>query len=296
MARRDARWSSPYAARIAVFALLLGAGLWAWLHLDLEWRDVRIEPGGGGLAADFFGRALSPAVHYEGDDVPPGTRPLLLQAARAAWFTLAFAAAAMAVAVPCGLLLGFAGSTTWWAEARDEGGSRGGRGRWLPRAVGPVVSGAGRLLAAGMRSVHELLWAVIFLAAFGITPLSALLALSLPFAGILAKVFAELLDEAPRAAAGALREAGASAGQAFGGAMLPQAAPDLIAYALYRFECALRSSAVLGFFGFPTLGYFLAASFENLHYGEVWTYLFALVALVATVDWWSGAVRRRLAA
>jgi ABC-type phosphate/phosphonate transport system permease subunit len=294
--RRDARWTGPYAARFAVFGLLLAAGVWAVLQLGLGWHDVRVEPGAGELARAFFGRALSPALHYEGDDVPPGTRPILLQAARAAWHTLVFAAAAMALAVPCGLLLGYAGSATWWASGRDQEATRGRRGGWFARAVGPVLSGGSRLLAAGMRSVHELLWAVLFLAAFGITPLSALLALSLPFAGILAKVFAELLDEAPRAATGALREAGATAGQAFGGALLPQAAPDLIAYALYRFECALRSSAVLGFFGFPTLGYFIAAAFENLHYGEVWTYLFTLVALVATVDWWSGAVRRRLAA
>ncbi len=38
----------------------------------------------------------------------------------------------------------------------------------------------------------------------------------------------------------------------------------------------------------------MAASFENLYYGEVWTYLYALLILVVTVDWWSGAVRRRL--
>jgi phosphonate transport system permease protein len=69
--------------------------------------------------------------------------------------------------------------------------------------------------------------------------------------------------------------------------------PDLTAYTFYRFECALRSSAVLGFFGFPTLGYYIAASFENLHYGEVWTYLYALFILIVIVEWWSGIIRRR---
>ena len=78
--------------------------------------------------------------------------------------------------------------------------------------------------------------------------------------------------------------------------MLPRALPDMVAYALYRFECGLRSAAVLGFFGLPTLGYHLAASFENLHYGEVWTYLYTLLGLVILVDWWSGSVRRRLVA
>jgi phosphonate transport system permease protein len=71
--------------------------------------------------------------------------------------------------------------------------------------------------------------------------------------------------------------------------------PDMITYSFYRFECALRSSAILGFFGYPTLGFFIAASFENLHYGEVWTYLYTLFFLVTVVDWWSGALRKRFA-
>ena len=50
----------------------------------------------------------------------------------------------------------------------------------------------------------------------------------------------------------------------------------------------------VGFFGFPTLGYHLAASFENLYYGEVWTYLYVLLVLVLVVDWWSGRLRREL--
>mgnify|MGYP006146677071 CR=1 FL=1 len=51
-------------------------------------------------------------------------------------------------------------------------------------------------------------------------------------------------------------------------------------YAFYRFECALRSAAVLGFFGIPTLGYYVHQSFANAHYHEVWSYLYALFVLV----------------
>ena len=60
--------------------------------------------------------------------------------------------------------------------------------------------------------------------------------------------------------------------------------PDLIAYAFYRFECVLRSSAVLGFFGFPTLGLYIRQSFDSTSYGEVWTYLYVLLALVIVFD------------
>jgi phosphonate transport system permease protein len=66
------------------------------------------------------------------------------------------------------------------------------------------------------------------------------------------------------------------------------------AYSFYRFECAVRSSAVLGFFGYPTIGYYLRLSAENLHYREVWTYLYALIALVLIVELWSSRLRERI--
>ncbi|HOX25451.1 MAG TPA: ABC transporter permease subunit [Candidatus Krumholzibacteria bacterium] len=275
------RGSGPGGARLAVFLLLAAAGLWAALVLDLDPR--RLWPGREGwqLGAEFFGRALRPALAREGADLPPDLPPLWWQATRAAWRTVSFAAAAMLPALAGGLLLGFGGATAWWA---------GGRRSWL----GPAVTAACRLASVGLRSVHELLWAVLLLAVFGVTPLAAVVALALPYAGTLGKIFAELIDEAPRGPAGALRDAGALPVQVFLFGLLPRALPDMTAYSLYRFECALRSAAVLGFFGFPTLGYYISASFENLYYGEVWFYLYVLLALVAGVDWWSGAIRRRL--
>ena len=97
------------------------------------------------------------------------------------------------------------------------------------------------------------------------------------------------------ALAAALRATGASPAQVFAFGLLPRALPDMAAYAFYRFECALRSSAILGFFGLPTLGYYISASFDNLYYREVWTYLYALIALVVLVETWSGRLRRRQA-
>ena len=156
--------------------------------------------------------------------------------------------------------------------------------------------GSTRVVIVGMRSVHELLWAVLFLAAFGLNSASAVIAIAIPYAGTLAKVFSEMIDEASRDAGHALRAAGASPLQVFCFGLLPRAVPDMSAYAFYRFECAVRSSAILGFFGFPTLGYFISAAFENLHYGEVWTYLYVLSALVIGIEIWSGAMRRRFVA
>jgi len=272
----------PLGTRGIVVLVLASAAVVSAIYLQLGTGSLVPSAPGLRAAQKFFVRALSPAVTYE-SEVPPGTRPLLVNALRAAGMTIVIAAAAMSLAVVVGLLLAFLASNAWWM-----GDLAGMRNRWLP-AYGSV-----RIVIALMRSTHELLWAVLFLAAFGLTRTSAVLAIAIPFGGTLAKVFSEMIDEAPRDAANALRAAGASPLQVFFFGLFPRALPDITAYAFYRFECALRASAVLGFFGFPTLGYYIAASFENLQYGEVWTYLYTLFALVMSVDAWSAALRRRL--
>ena len=270
------------------------AGLWAGWRIDLDPRDILPNAGGMQVAREFFARALSPALTYESTTVVPGASPLLVKALAAARQTLIFAGAAVSLALLIGLPLGFLSSTIWWEADPAAAESR--AGRLLRRTVAPLVYGASRMLAAVMRSIHELLWAVLFLAALGASNLTAVIAIAIPFGGTFAKVFSELLDEAPRDSGAALRAAGASRFQVILFGVLPRAHSDMAAYAFYRFECALRSSAILGFFGYPTLGYYIAASFENLHYGEVWTYIYAMFLLVAAVDWWSGSFRRSFAA
>jgi len=281
-------------ARGWVIAAIAAAALWAGWRADLDPRAL--VPGAAGLqvAREFFARALSPALTYESTTSVPGASPLVVKALEAARQTLVFAGAAVSLALAIGLPLGFLSSTVWWEG--DPAGGEGRATRVLRRTLAPLVYASARTLATVMRSVHELLWAVIFLAAFGVSPLAAVVAIAVPFGGTFAKVFSELLDEAPRDAAAALGAAGASPLQVVVFGVLPRAQSDMTAYAFYRFECALRSAAVLGFFGYPTLGYYIAASFENLHYGEVWTYLYVLFGLIAAADWWSGSFRRSFAA
>jgi phosphonate transport system permease protein len=195
------------------------------------------------------------------------------------------ATAATSLSIVLGLALGLCASTSWWWRGTD------------PRArTAPLVWVVLRTLIALMRSVHELLWAILFLAAFGLTEVAAVIAIAIPYGGTLAKIYSELLDEVPRDTGAALRGAGATGLQTFCFGVLPRALPDMAAYTFYRFECALRASAVLGFFGVPTLGLYIRQSFASSNFGEVWTYLYALIALVVVFDAWSGALRRRFVA
>ncbi|MEZ6004205.1 MAG: hypothetical protein R3F33_08450 [Planctomycetota bacterium] len=265
-----------------MFAILVAAALAAW-YLDLSWRGLL--PRGQGLALwrRFFAAALRPAFDYEGSWRPADGPPFLWVIVQSLFETCRFALASMGLALVFGLALGIFASRSFWTKSGESDPAGWRRLAW---------SGA-RALATLLRSVHELLWALVLLAAIGLGETAALLALTLPFTGILAKIFSEQLEEAPGGASLALEAAGSPRARALLVGRLPLAWPDMAAYAFYRFECAVRSSAVLGFFGFPTFGYHLELSYHSLHYREVWTQLYALAMLVWVLERWSTRLRSR---
>ncbi|WP_242355316.1 MULTISPECIES: PhnE/PtxC family ABC transporter permease [Anaeromyxobacter] len=153
---------------------------------------------------------------------------------------------------------------------------------------------AARVLLNLMRSVPELVWALVFVRAFGMGPLAGVLAIGVGYAGVLGKVMAEIFESAPRAPAAALSAAGAPPLGAFAFGVLPGSVPLLASYTLYRFDCALRASAVLGLVGAGGLGVQLELSLKMFAYDEVAAMVIALFVLVAGVDLLSQLVRRRI--
>lgn len=140
-----------------------------------------------------------------------------------------------------------------------------------------------RISLAFTRAIHELFWALIFLQIFGLNTLSALLAIIIPYSAILGKVYAEILEENDTFSK-ELR--GQSRVSYFVYTLIPDALPHLIAYTLYRFECALRSTAILGFVGITTLGYYLSSFFLQGDYSQVWLILILFYLVVATIRFW----------
>jgi phosphonate transport system permease protein len=147
-----------------------------------------------------------------------------------------------------------------------------------------------RVACAFVRAIHELFWALIFLQVLGLNPLTGLLAIAVPYAGTFGKVYAEILEEADHSPSKAL-PAGTPLLSAFLFARLPQTWAHLRGYSSYRFECGLRSSAVLGFVGLPTLGYHLESFFAQGAYSEVAALLLLFYLLIASLRLW---VRPRL--
>jgi len=232
----------------------------------------------------FFKAALSPAMDYQDENVPDDAPPIWLKGLHGLLLTLKFAFGGMSLAIPAALIMGFFGSSSWWPEPR---------GRVLDLVLRSTYFGC-RFLMSLLRSIHELIWALLILSAFGVSPLAGMVALALPFSGTLGKVFSELIDEEAREAAIALKSIGHRPVQTFLVGTLPAALPNLITYSFYRFECSLRSSAVLGFVGIETIGLYIEFSHEEFYYNEVWTYFYLLLALIVVVDFWGAGIRARL--
>lgn len=169
----------------------------------------------------------------------------------------------------------------------------------LALPAGVVASGAlsrsapNRVVAIGVvrgalglaRAIHELVWAWLLVAAIGLSPLAAVLALAIPYAGILGRILADMLNDVDERPLAALAATGASPAKRLLYGRLPMVLPNAVDYTLYRWECGLRSAAILSFVGLGGLGQQIQLSLSDLRFEEVWTFVYALVAIVVATDW-----------
>lgn len=142
-----------------------------------------------------------------------------------------------------------------------------------------------RLFCAFIRAIHELFWALLFLPIVGLNPTCGILAIGIPYAGIFAKVYAEIQQEADRHPLRGLPLNADPLSRLLYG-LLPITWKDIKHYTAYRFECALRSSTVLGFIGLPTLGFHLETAFREGLYSEAAILLYAFYLLIASLRYW----------
>ena len=201
--------------------------------------------------------------------------------------TLAIATAGMAlalgVALPCALLATRAMSLSAL--------SRGGRPAWWAQALRWPVRG----WLIVLRSIPEIVWALLFVRAVGLGPTAGVLAIAITYAGMLGKVYAEIFESVDPLPARALLGTGASRLQAFLYGVLPQATGEMLSYSVYRWECAIRASVVMGFVGAGGLGQQMDLSMRMFAGGEVASMLLTFLALVLLADLLSRMLRWRFA-
>jgi phosphonate transport system permease protein len=267
---RDPAWLRRWGGLL--LAATLAWPLLVWCEFDPR---VLFEPRGLAATGRFIASFVPPRHDAE----------FLATLAAETWRTVAIATAGMTiafvVAVPLALL----------ATVRLSVSALAGR-----MAAGPAVGRtAVRALMVALRSVPEPVWALLFVRVVGLGPTAGVLAIGIAYGGMLGKVYAEILDSTDPAPTEALLRNGASRLQALWHGTLPSCADECLSYTVYRWECAIRSSVVLGFVGAGGLGQQLDTAAKMFAGAEVASILLVFIALVALSDRLSLWLRRLIA-
>ncbi len=234
-----------------------------------------LQTSGFSLGALWDANHLQVIGPFLSSFLPPETSPEFLgYLGQATLETLAIATAGMALAFTVALPLSYLAS----GAARER------------RTLNPISRG----LLTVLRGIPELVWALVFVRVFGLGPAAGVLALGLTYGGMLAKVYAEILESTDPAPARALRASGAGRLQALLYGLLPQAAKELTSYTVYRWECAIRASVVMGFVGAGGLGQLMDQAMKMLNGGEASSILCCFILLVLGADLVSAWLRRAL--
>lgn len=266
---RDPAWAGrvfwTLAALVILFPALIATEFRPWVFFEPD--NLRVTAR---FLADFF---------------PPQLAPDFLQlVVKEAWRTVAIATAGLALA------LGLAIPLTLLSTSALSVSSLSGRMHPISFAIRQAV----RWLLIVLRSVPELIWALVFVRVVGLGPAAGVLAIGLTYAGMLGKVYGEILESGDSHATRTLLRLGSGRLSAFFYGLLPQNATELTSYTVYRWECAIRSSAVLGFVGAGGLGQQMDNSMKMFNGGEVATMLIVFMILVGFADLLSGWLRRIL--
>lgn len=218
--------------------------------------------------------------------VPPAhSKAFLLLMLDATWQTIAIATAgltlALLAAIPLTLL-----ATASLSISRLESGRM--------RFSGAVIRQVARWLLVLLRSVPELVWALLLVRIVGLGPTAGVLAIALTYSGMLGKVYAEILESAEAHATQSLLKNGSGRLAALFYGALPASAAELVSYTTFRWECAIRGSVVMGFVGAGGIGQRMDESMKMLAGAEVSTMLIIFLLLVACADLVSTFLRKRL--
>jgi phosphonate transport system permease protein len=157
-----------------------------------------------------------------------------------------------------------------------------------------IAYAAARGVVAVCRTVPDIIWALLFVAAVGLGPFPAALGLAVHSIGILGRLYAEAIEDVNMASIEALQAIGANRVQIAAHAVLPAVLPTMTGLTLYRMDTNVRSSLVLGFVGGGGLGFGINTALSLFEYKRLLTYLLVMGVLIAGVEVAAVALRRRI--
>jgi phosphonate transport system permease protein len=144
-----------------------------------------------------------------------------------------------------------------------------------------------------LRTIPEMVWALIFVFIVGLGPFPGMLALGVHTGGVLGKLFGEVLEDVDMQPIESLQSTGANRLQILFYGILPQVLPQFISYTLYRWEVNIRVAAVLGFVGAGGLGQRIHIAISLFFENQLLTFLIFIYVLVTIVDYLSAYLRRK---
>lgn len=181
-----------------------------------------------------------------------------------------------------GTLLGTIGAVLLAFDASDNL-KRNTAGYWVSRRVLEIS-----------RTVPELVFALVFVFAFGLGPLAGVLAIAIHSMGGNGKLYAEVVENIDMKPVDGLRAAGASWIQTVRYAVLPQVLPNFTSFALWRFEINVRAASVVGFVGAGGIGQEFYTAIRMLYYEDISAMIILLVATVFIIDMVCERIRHRM--
>jgi phosphonate transport system permease protein len=144
------------------------------------------------------------------------------------------------------------------------------------------------------RTVPGIVFALIFVIAFGLGPMAGVLAIAIHSTGALGKLFSEIVENADMKPVEGVRSTGASWISCMRFAVLPQVAAGYASYALLRFEINVREASVMGFVGAGGIGQELVVAIRKFYYSDVSAILLTIIVTVFVIDIGTGWMRSRL--
>lgn len=145
-----------------------------------------------------------------------------------------------------------------------------------------------------IRSVPDLVFALMFVSAVGLGPFAGILAMTLGSIGSIGKVFAEAMESVDRGPMVAMQAVGASKRQVIQYGVLPQAAPLLVSYTLLLFEGNVRGATILGLVGAGGIGLELTTAMRMYDYGHLSAIIICIIVLVTAIDQGSALIRKKI--
>lgn len=262
-----------------------------WLALGAlvvwSWMGTRVE-----LGALLSGEALAQIAAYVRRLFPPDlSAPTLQAAALGAWetFAISLVGSLLASLIAFPLALGATATLVYRGVLFERH-----RAGLASRALRLGLYAGSKAVLAVFRTVPEIVWALIFVFIVGLGPFPGVLALGVHTGGVLGKLFGEALEDVDRAPVEALQSTGAGRLTILLYGILPQALPQFVSYALYRWEVNIRAAAVLGFVGAGGLGQRIYVAISLFHESQLLTFILAVYGLVTLVDALSAWLRARL--